>query len=82
MENKYQEALDSIKESYDAFYIENKYGTNTHLKEFELLSNLKGEKVVNAINWIMFEYDCYYKDDYDDENGTAFGYLRGLIENE
>jgi len=28
-------ALEEIKESYDAYYFENKYGTCTHQKQFE-----------------------------------------------
>ena len=73
-------ALDEIKESYDAFYIENKYGTNTHQKQFDLLEKkLKGDKLPNALGWIKNCYDCYYKDEYKDESGTAFEYIRNLI---
>lgn len=78
--NKKIKALDSIKDSYDAFYIANKYGDNgTHDKEFELLSELKGELVPKALGWIKHQYDCYYKDKYKDESGSAFEYLRNLI---
>ena len=74
------EALDDIKDIYDAFYIHNKYGENTHQKQFDLLEkNLKGDKVSNAIAWIKGCYDCYYKYEFEDETGTAFGYLRSLI---
>lgn len=73
-------ALDEIKEGYDAYYIQNKYGDEkTHQKQFDMLKELKGDKVPNALNWIADCYDCYYKDDYKDESGTAFEYLRNLI---
>lgn len=78
--NKYEQALNEIKESYDAFYFENKYGNCTHQKQFELLAtlpNLSLEK--GALCWIKYEYDCYYKDDYIDETGTAFEYIRNII---
>ena len=73
-------ALNEIKDSYDAFFIENKYGDNTHKKQFDLLSkelNLPLDK--GALAWIKYEYDCYYKGDYEDETGTAFEYIRNLI---
>lgn len=74
-------ALDEIKESYDAFYFENKYGSNTHQKQFDLLEqNVKGDKIPNALGWIKNCYDYYYKDDYKDEGGTAFEYIRNRIE--
>lgn len=73
-------ALDEIKETYDAYYIENKYGTNTHQKQFDLLEqNVKGDLMSSALYWIKNCYDCYYKNDFEDETGTAFGYIRSLI---
>ncbi len=75
---KLEKALDDLFNNYDAFYIDNKYGNNTHKEQFELLSQLKGEKVQNAIGWIKDCYDCYYKDDYKGDE-TAFAYLRSLI---
>lgn len=73
-------ALDKIKESYDAYYFENKYGENTHKKEFDLLEqNVKGDKMPNALGWIKNCYDCWYKDDFKDESGTAFEYIRKQI---
>lgn len=73
-------ALDKIKESYDAYYFENKYGENTHKKEFDLLEkNVKGDKMPNALSWIKNCYDCWYKDDFKDESGTAFEYIRNQI---
>lgn len=80
--DKYQKALDDIKENYDAFYIANKYDmqNNTHKEQFELLAtlpNLSLEK--GALCWIRYEYDCYYKEDFEDEKGTAFEYIRNII---
>ncbi len=73
-------ALDEIKESYDAYYIENKYGTNTHQRQFDLLEqNVKGDLMQAALGWIKDCYDCYYKDDFKDESGSAFEYIRQQI---
>lgn len=72
--NKYLEAIDRLENEYDAYYIENKYGTNTHEKEFDLLKELHGDKVKNALDWIRDCYDCYYKDDNDET--SPFEYLR------
>lgn len=47
-------------------------------KQFDLLSTLKGELVENAIAWIKDCYDCYYKNDFENEEGTAFEYLRSI----
>lgn len=75
---EYLNAIDELQKNYDAFYFVNKYGSeNTHQKEFELLSNLKGELVGNALAWIRNCYDCYYKDELPDDN--AFNYLRGIV---
>ena len=76
--NKYEEALNEIKESYDAYFIGNKYGEGTHKKQFDLLSTLEGDKVKIAIAWIRDCYDCYYKSDFENEEGTAFEYLRNI----
>ena len=77
-------ALDEIKDSYDAFFIVNKYDDdntkNTHKEQFALLSkelNLPLNK--GALVWIKYEYDCYYKGYYEDETGSAFEYIRNLI---
>lgn len=72
-----REAINKLKNEYDAFFIENKYGDETHNEEFELLSTLKGDKVINALAWIKDCYDCYYKDEL--EEGNAFDYLESLI---
>lgn len=76
---KFEEALDKIKNSYDAFYIENKYGKGTHEKEFELLSTLPDLSLEKgALCWIKHEYDCYYEKEYEDEKGTAFEFVRKI----
>ena len=72
--NKYLKAIDKLENEYDAYFVSNKYGENTHQKEFDLLKELKGEKVKNALAWIHNCYDCYYKNE-NDENGP-FEYLR------
>ena len=83
MENKQEllKALDEIKESYDAFYFANKYGeAKTHRKQFDMLAKVEGLSLAcGALCWIMYEYDCCYKYDYEDETGTAFEYIRNLI---
>lgn len=80
MKQEYLNAVDKLENEYDAFYIENKYGEGTHSKEFELLKNLKGEKVLNALNWIRNCYDCYYK--HENGEDSPFEYLRKVINGE
>ncbi len=80
MKQEYLEAVDKLENEYDAFYIENKYGDGTHKKEFELLAKLKGEKVLNALNWIRNCYDCYYK--HENGEDSPFEYLRKVINDE
>lgn len=76
-----REAINNLKNEYDAYYFENKYGTCTHQEEFDLLSTLKGERVDKklewALEWIKNCYDCYYKDEL--EEGNAFDYLESLL---
>lgn len=72
-----REAINNLKNEYDAYYFENKYGKCTHQEEFDLLSTLKGEKVEQALGWIKNCYDCYYKDELED--GNAFDYLESLL---
>lgn len=76
---KFEEALDNIKNSYDAFYIGNICGKGTHEKEFELLATLP-ELILDkgALCWLKYMYDCYYKDEFEDETGTVFEYLRKI----
>ena len=73
-----QQAIDSIYNDYDAFYITNKYGDGTHGKEFGIIIEAtKGDsKAVQAIGWIKNCYDCYYKADFAAGTGTAFDYLK------
>lgn len=76
--NKYIEALNTLKNEYDAYYFENKYGSCTHPREFEILYTLRGDLVPNAIGWIKNCYDCYYKNELTEE--SAFAYLESLAE--
>lgn len=74
-------AIDTLYNEYDAFYMLNTLGEiedNSHKKEFEILSELKGELVDKALNWIRFYYDCYYKNEYTGEE-TAFAYLKQVV---
>lgn len=77
-------AINDLQNEYDAFYMMNRYSwekdENTHAKEFKMLSTLKGDKVQNALAWIHDCYDCYYKDELDEDN--AFAYLETVIEDE
>ena len=34
----------------------------------------------NALYWIRFAYDCYYKEEILGREDTAFSYLKELIE--
>ena len=74
--NKYQRAIETLKNEYDAFYFENKYGEGTHPEEFATLSELEGELVPNAIGWIRNCYDCYYQHELDED--SAFAYLEKI----
>lgn len=77
---KLEKALNEIIEEYDAYLFCNKYGDeNTHKEQFEILSELEGDKVENAILWIKNCYDAYYKSEYEGDD-TAFAYLKQLIE--
>lgn len=77
--NKYEEALNNIKKTYDAFYIENKYGKGTHNEDFKLLATLPNLSLERgALAWIKYEYDCYYISDFEDEKGTAFEFIRNI----
>lgn len=79
------ESVNNLQNEYDAFLMMNRYSwgidKNSHAKEFELLSKLKGEKVQNALAWIHDCYDCYYKDEIEKNENNPFNYLRGYIEN-
>ena len=79
-------ALDEIKESYDAFYFANKSDDLTHCthkEQFEKLSQVKGLSLKNGpLAFVRYTYDCYYKYEFEDEKGTAFEYIRNLINKE
>ena len=72
----YKEAINKLKNEYDAFYIGNKYGNGTHTEEFKLLNELKGEYIDKALGWIKNCYDCHYK--LELEEGNAFDYLEEI----
>jgi hypothetical protein len=75
-------ALNDIQDSYDAFYIANKYGDDgTHKKEFDILFKFVKDDDLGkrALNWIKHEYDCYYKEDYSHDENSPFAYLEKLI---
>lgn len=85
----YLKALHSLLDTYDAFYLMNKYGdlegdlkNNTNREDFILLRDLIKEenKVLEALYWILNCYDCYYKEDIVSEGDTAFSYLEYIIE--
>lgn len=82
--------LELIKNEYDAFEIRNKYqgGSNgelvfskkcSHYKQFVSVWNLvhNDARACNAVWWIRDFYDCYYKDELDEN--SSFAYLEGLI---
>ncbi|WP_050636164.1 hypothetical protein [Candidatus Stoquefichus sp. SB1] len=81
---KLLKAVDDLKNEYDAFYMMNRCSwekdENTHAEEFEMLSNIQGDKVQNALAWIHDCYDCYYKDELGEDN--AFAYLKMVIKDE
>lgn len=74
-------AIDELYNNYDAFLIDNKYGENTHRKQFELLIERfkQDEMSMKAIEWIQHCYDCYYKEDFKDDK-SAFAYLKKQLE--
>lgn len=83
--NKYEEALNEIRESYRAYTFDNMVGFqyNTHRKQFELLYSLNDADVslALALYHIISKYDCYFKDEYDkdDEISIAFEYISNKI---
>ena len=81
MKEKYLNAVDKLENEYDAFYLGNRYDVdNTHKEEFELLKQLKGDKVPNALAFIHDCYDCYYK--HENGEDSPFEYLRKVINDE
>ena len=79
--NKKLKALEKIINEYDAFYITNKYGPGTHIEEFDILIKAVGNDEIglNAVNWIKRQYDCYYKSEYENDDTTAFAYLKKIL---
>ena len=82
--SKELEALRRIYETYDAFYLTNKYGSpndGTHGEEFKTLEKVcVSDKAKHALSFIRFNYDCYYKNEISfDEKTSVFGYLANYI---
>lgn len=78
---EYLTALSEIYNSYDAFYITNKYGDSeecTHAKQFKLLYTVKGDLVQRAVYWIRKNWDCAYRND-EQPAGNPFEYLTEQI---
>lgn len=69
-----------IWSSYDAYYFKNKYGEGlTHKEEFDNLYNLlkSDDLSLRALGYILHNYDCYYKNEYDEKNdNNPFYYLQ------
>ncbi len=74
-------AIDDLWNNYDAFLFYNKYEENTHKKQFELLEERfkQDEMSMKAIEWIKNCYDCYFKEDFNDDK-SAFAYLKKQLE--
>ena len=74
-------AIDALMNEYDAFLFVNKYGENTHKKEFDLLIEyFKNDEIaLKAINWIKYSYDYYYNDEYVEDENNAFAYLKNKV---
>lgn len=76
---------DDLKEiwtSYDAFYFANKYGeATTHKDEFSRLEELlKDEASQEALKYIKYQYDSYYKNEFELMNdNNPFYYLQCRI---
>lgn len=82
--NKYIQAVDDLMKYYDAYYFQNKYAEieqTTHREQFKLLIDLLGddEMSMKAISWIKNCYDCYYVNEYINDNDSAFAYLKFMI---
>lgn len=77
-------AVDDLLNEYDAYYIMNKYDeeNNTHKKQFEMLIKLfeNDSKSLRAIQWIHNCYDCYYKNQFENDDESPFAYLKGSID--
>ena len=73
--------INDLWNNYDAFLFYNKYEENTHKKQFELLEERfkQDEMSMKAIKWIKNCYDCFYKEDFNDDK-SAFAYLKKQLE--
>lgn len=87
MKEKLLKALDELLDEYDAYYIMNKHDDFesdkcTHHEQFMLLKDFVKDDELgnNALNWIRFAYDCYYKEEILGSEDTAFSYLKNFIE--
>lgn len=83
---KYLKYINNLIESYDAYYVINKYSDldkTTHATEFIELTKLleNNEQALNALGWIRNCYDCYYKKELDEEENqdNAFNFLKNKI---
>lgn len=75
--------IDTLMNNYDAYLFENKYleDKNTHKKEFDLLIEYfkNDEMCMKAINWIKYRYDYFYKDEFENDENSAFAYLKSKL---
>lgn len=81
---EYLIAVDELLDSYDAYYFINKYSEldkNTHGTQLSMLYELlkDDDMSMRALNWIKNAYDCYYKDEVEEEDDNAFNYLKKQI---
>ena len=82
---KYLKAIDDLYNEYDAYYFVNKYDgleNNTHREQFELLADLLVKDYPmagSALSWIKNCYDCYYKEQYLNDDESPFSYLKSAV---
>lgn len=76
--NKYQKALNEIRESYRVYTFDNMVGFkyNTHKEQFELLYSLNDADVSMALYRIIDGYDSYFKDEYEKEDEISIAFER------
>lgn len=68
--------LKNIYDTYDTYFIVNKFGTkeqNTHYEDFKMLNEIlrDNKEALNALSYLYYHYDCFYKNEYNkmtDEN--------------
>lgn len=77
--------LKDILDSYDAYFIVNKYGNkeqNTHHEQFSTLKELlKDDKAsLVALDYLYYNYDCYYKNEFNTmDDSNPFYYLQKIL---